>query len=156
VTTPGIRIRTASCAAILAPLVPFAGCGQAAHLSTPAPTRSAEVTTPAPESKALQKYIAALQPSIPSAMKRFDDLYSDFTISAAEPSTMVYEYTFARQVDPAKGRKGLEGMVPTLKTLCDTQVFPEMKLAGIKSPKVRYTYINADGSRLWSKTFKAK
>jgi hypothetical protein len=47
-----------------------------------------------------------------------------------------------------------DGFAPTLQTLCDTQIFPAMARAGITpTQKVNYTYVNADGSEIWSHTF---
>jgi hypothetical protein len=37
----------------------------------------------------------------------------------------------------------------------DSVIIPEMERAGITDPKVVYTYYDADGSELWTKTFEA-
>jgi hypothetical protein len=152
--TPTILTRVASCAAVLALAFLLTGCGMATHETTTAAVQPAATTDPA--SEALRKYIAAVQATIPTTMKTFGDLYSAFTITASGTSTMVYEYTFTRQVDAVAGVKAMKGMTPTLQTACDTQVFPEMKRAGINSPRGKYSYVNADGSKIWSKTFKPK
>ena len=104
--------------------------------------------------KALDNYVAAAQHQIPALVAGYNGMYSDAAINAIHPGTVEYSYRFAKQADPVAAKSFFDSMVPKFQTACDTQLFPDMKRAGITtSQSVKYTYLNADGSEIWSHTF---
>jgi hypothetical protein len=142
----------------------LAGCSSPATESTPAPTSTqSEPTTTASapttaaasdQQEALDAYLAALQAQIPSILETYKETYSDIRILSAPPSTIEYAYVYLQQGDPDAVAASLDAYIPTLQTLCDTRLFPEMEGAGITvDPKVRYTYYNADGTKIWTHVF---
>lgn len=154
--TTTLPARAAALAAACTLALPLAACS--ADTATPAVTTAATATTEGADTsasaKALDAYVGAVQEQIPSLMKGFGDTYTDFTITADAPSTIVYEYTFKNKVNVSAAAKQLDGMKGSYQSTLDDQVFPEMEKAGITDPKARYTYLNPNGSKVWSHTFK--
>lgn len=106
------------------------------------------------QAAALDAYVTALQATVPQLMAQFDGTYSAITITGEQPSTVVYTYTYAQQLDGPATASALDGQVDQLQDVCDSAVFPEMEGQGITvDPQVRYVYLNADGSEIWSHTF---
>lgn len=107
----------------------------------------------ASQSRALREYVDASR----SASERIVDqmapgVYSDFSVDAAGSSTLVYTYTFAEQVD----REGFEAYMADLNgVMRESANLPltEMRQYGIRNPKVRYVYLNPDGSVVGSLDF---
>jgi len=111
-------------------------------------------TAPAAEQAPIDTYAAALQAQIPSLLDTYSATYSDIRIASVKPATIEYAYVYLEQNDPTAVAAYFDGMVPTLQTLCDTQLFPEMANFGVTvDPKVRYTYYNPDGSLIWTHDF---
>lgn len=133
-------------------------------------TASAAVSTPSPSApptkadltsaqkaqrKALDAYVAAGRTKIPQLMKLFDGAYSRIDIKAGYPGTVRYRYVYAKQVDPDAVSAALKKQVSTLKSACDTALFPDMRRSGITTrPRVSYEYYSADGATLLSYTCK--
>ncbi|MCA0294552.1 MAG: DUF4854 domain-containing protein [Actinobacteria bacterium] len=152
--TPTMLARAAALAATCTLALPLAACSSVtATPTTAATTATTKAADDSPSAKALEKYVAAVQAQIPELMKSFGDTYTDFTITADAPSTIVYEYTFTNKVNKSAAAKQLDGMKGTYQSTLDDQVFPEMEKAGITDPHARYTYLNPDGSKVWSHTF---
>jgi hypothetical protein len=151
----------------------LAACAGPSGKSTPAPTTAVQspvATASAPavtekpseaasgvdQSAALDNYVAAAQASIPTIMDSSPGTYTQVQILATQPDTVEFVYTYAKAVDPSAAAAYLDTMIPTLQTASETSMFPEMKTAGITaSPKVRFTYVNSDGTQLWSHVFGA-
>ena len=149
----------------------LAGCAGSGDKSTPAPTtalqspvatKSAPAVTEQPsaaasgvdQGAALDSYVAAAQASIPTIMDSSPGTYTQVQIVATQPDTVEFVYTYAKAVDPAAAATYLDTMIPTLQSASDSSMFPEMRHAGITvSPKVRFTYLNSDGTMLWSHLF---
>lgn len=112
-----------------------------------------EVTPVLKQHEALENYVAAAQSQLPQLLEAFDGMYAEIAIDYEYSETIVYDYLYARQVDPKAARKHFKTSVAQIQSACDSQVFPDMERAGIANPKARYTYFNADGSRIWSRTF---
>lgn len=127
--------------------------GTQAAATTPAAEASAPATEePAGDSaEALEVYVGKVQPLVESMLDG-SETYSDLEVRAVPPSTMEYVYTFAEEADVKAAAKGLEEYVPTLQETADAQIFPEMEREGIASPRVAYTYLNPDGSEIWTVT----
>jgi hypothetical protein len=91
---------------------------------------------------------------MPAVMEVYGDFYSDIRIVTEPPGTIEYAYYNTEPIDPDDAESYFNGMIPTLQTLSDTQLFPEMARAGVTvDPRVRYTYYNPDGSVIWSHDF---
>lgn len=145
------------------------GCSPASDSSdtrTPAPSAPESTVAQAPStaeaepevtgedtSVALDAFVADQQAYIPAILETNPGMYSGATITAIHPGTVEFGYTYAETLDPTAAAAGLETMIPTLQTLCDTQVFGTMQAAGITEPSVVYTYLNTDGSLIWTHTF---
>lgn len=150
----------------------LAGCAGSGDKSTPAPTtalqspvatKSAPAVTVQPseaasgvdQSAALDSYVAAAQASIPTIMDSLPGTYTLVQILAMQPDTVEFVYTYAKAVDAAGAAAQLDTMIPKLQSASDS-MFPGMKTAGITvAPKVRFTYLNSDGTMLWSHLFEA-
>jgi hypothetical protein len=143
----------------------LAGCGSSpsepdedaqASSAAAAPTEDGgEQDAVTAQEEALDAYVKAAQPQIAKAMEAYDGTYADFSFTAIPPSTVEYSYTFAEPVDPNAAVETFDSSVATLQATVDSVIIPEMERAGITDPKVVYTYYDADGSELWTKTFEA-
>ena len=149
------------------------GCSGPSDKSTPAPTMSeqstlatekapavteqpSEAASSADQNAALDNYVASAQASIPSLVDQSNGVYSQIQIVGTSPDTVEFIYTYVDAVDPAAAATYFETMIPTLQSVSDSAMFPEMKTAGITvAPKVRFTYLNNDGTELWSHLFEA-
>jgi hypothetical protein len=115
-----------------------------------------EDTTAADPEAALDEYVALEQQQLEAAGDSLAEIYSEVTVEADYPDTAVFTYTYAQQVDAKQAATELDGMAGELKELCKTAVFPAMESVGVTpNQKVTYTYNNADGSELWSRTFES-
>ena len=106
------------------------------------------------QAAALDRYVAAVQEQMPALMDQFGGMYSEITAEAIAPDTIDYRYVFTEAVDAAAAGPTFDEQKPMLQTLCDETLFPEMESHGItESPKVKYTYLNPDGSEVWTNVF---
>jgi hypothetical protein len=117
--------------------------------ASPTPTADASTT----DAAALTAFVAAVQDQVPALEKSFGKTYRKITITADPPTTMVYTYTFGKKVDRSLAKSAFDKQAKSLQDVCDKQVFPSMKLAGVSAPKARYVFLNPDGSKIWSRTF---
>lgn len=106
------------------------------------------------QDRALDEIVASAQSQIPTIINTSNGTYSTITITAVHPDTVSYTYVYEKQLDPSKAGAYFETQMPAIQKVCDTQVFPAMKAAGVTSGQhAQYTYLNADGSQIWSHTF---
>ena len=149
----------------------LAGCAGSGDKSTPAPTtalqspvatKSAPAVTEQPsaaasgvdQSAALDSYVAAAQASIPSLLASSNWVYTHIQILGTHPDTVEFVYTYKNQVDPTALASYFDTVIPTLQSASESSLFPEMKTAGVTvAPKARFTYLNSDGTMLWSHVF---
>ncbi|SNS46449.1 hypothetical protein SAMN06309944_0370 [Micrococcales bacterium KH10] len=103
-------------------------------------------------SDVLDSYIATVQEQSKDMLDSMGGIYSDIEIRAVHPSTMEYVYTYAQQVPTAESRDGLMQQSDSLQGICDSAVYSEMERFGISDPSVKFTYLNADSSDIWSYT----
>lgn len=97
----------------------------------------------------LQLYIDASMPSVRSAMEQYKDTF-DLTVTG-EGTTLVYMYKYVFDVGDIKAvYSGIKLQEDTLITTAKTIVIPEMKSYGIKDPKIKYVYLNVDGTEIYS------
>lgn len=103
---------------------------------------------------ALEEYVAAAQAAIPQILESTPGVYSSAEINAIDSNILEFAYYYADPLDAAATAEGLDGVIPSLQAICDSAVFPEMIQNGITvDPQIRYTYYNADGSKIWEHTF---
>jgi hypothetical protein len=138
----------------------LSGCGggtSAASSGTPeagASTGHADASgTKAPSKADLDAYVATVQrgmkSSIGSSVKK---VYSSIRTEPVYPSGIKYVYVFKNQVDVSKGAQYLDTQLPLLKAAFRTQVAPEMKRVGFAHPSATWTYVNPDGTLIWTHT----
>lgn len=127
-----------------------ASSGSAVQEQAPEQAPEEEV---AEDSGALDAFVAEQQAAIPAVMDASPGTYSEVRIEGVAPSTIVFTYVYAEAVDAAAAAEYLDGMVETLQAACDSQVFPAMTDAGLTGPQATYTYLNPDGSEIWTHTF---
>lgn len=128
----------------------------ASESSEPTTDETTETEEPATDdnAKALETYAGLEQAQLDQMDESLKDIYSDIKVETAPPGGMVFTYTYKDQTDAAAAVEYFEGQVETLQKLCDDQVFPAMEQTGVKGPKsITYTYLNSDGSEIWSKKF---
>lgn len=118
------------------------------------PTEAPEVDDTAGSDDPLQDYLDLELEQLDTLGESLGDMYSDIQVEAEPPSGMVYTYTFADELDPELADTALAGIAETLETLTQTSVFPMMEQTGVPAPQsATYTYLNPDGTELWSETF---
>lgn len=151
---PEMRTKSPRIASMFGLSLALAGCTSGSPApGASAPTESATVASHG-RSSALDAYVAAERSTIPAIMAANPGMYSDMSISGTYPSTVSFEYRFTDQLEATAAVEYLDSLAPTLQSACDTQVFPSMVSVGVMdSPRAVYTYLNADGSQLWSRTF---
>lgn len=123
--------------------------------ATPATTAAqAEAPSSSAPSKAdLDTYAATAERGMKSALgPSIKKVYSSIRIEPVYPSGIKYVYVFKEQVHASKVAKYLDTQVPLLKAAFRTQVAPEMKRLGYAHPSATWTYLNHDGSPIWSRT----
>ncbi len=131
------------------------GSSQSSGTTSEKPAKEEPAAEEPQDGAALDAFVAEQQASIPAVMDASPGVYSDVAIEGTAPSTIVFSYVYAEAVDVAMAASYLDTMVDTLQAACDAQVFPAMESAGISDPQAVYTYLNPDGSEVWSHTFSA-
>lgn len=125
-----------------------------APAESPAATSEAAADPAGDQQAAMDAYIVALNEVAPSLLESFDGTYTSLAITGIGDNTVEYVYTYAIAADPAATTAGLEENIPMLQAYCDTAVFPEMESQGVtEDPRVIFTYLNPDGTLLWSHEF---
>lgn len=137
-----------------------------AGTTTPATTESSTDATPTvaasdeatdgedgTQRAALEAVIQVAQPQLDSLAESMSDTYSSIELVAEGDDTISYVYTYVDMLDAEATAEQFDAQVETLQSGVDGQVFPAMQQAGIANPKVRYTYLNADGTEIWTHVF---
>ena len=103
---------------------------------------------------AIESYVEAERSQLPAVMDANPGVFSDITVEAVGSDTAVFTYTYADVMDAGATASNLDDLAQTLQDGCDESVFPAMTGAGVEGePHVTYTYLNSDGSEIWTKTF---
>ncbi|MFV0634331.1 hypothetical protein [Demequina sp.] len=128
-----------------------------------APTDDAEPTNTAeadssgdvdPNASALEQYAQLERDALEQFADSLDALYADVTIETTPPASIEYIYTYSMELDPDAAVEGLESQGSALEELVNSVVFPAMEAQGVTGEKqVTYTYLNPDGSEIWSQTY---
>jgi hypothetical protein len=145
--------RSAAAAAALLIGLTLGGCSILSRVEPPQHSPSQSPTSHS-ESDALDRLVQEAQGQIASVKAESAGTYSDITIEAVHPNTISYTYVYAKQLDAGSAAAYFDTQAATIQQSCDTQVFPAMTAVGITSGQhAKYTYLNADGSVIWSRTF---
>jgi len=103
--------------------------------------------------EALEKYADKERTAL-AAHDEFKETYSSIKVAVADPGTVEFTYTYAQQLDAAKVASYLDGKVATFQSTFDDDVAPAMEATGVKTGrKMVYTYLNADGTQIWTHSF---
>lgn len=84
--------------------------------------------------------------------------FSDMSVTADYPSGIVYTYTYSQEMDAAATARNLDEIADgQLLPALEQEVFPMMTQMGVLPPlSATFTYLNSDGSEIWSRTFTAE
>jgi hypothetical protein len=118
-----------------------------------APAAPAADSTVAQQTAALEELVSQAQGTAATVLATTGDIYSDLDVVAVPPATMECDFTFSTPTDPAAADAYFRSVRPTLQGLADSQFIPSMRTAGITSPRVTFTFLNPDGSLVWTGTF---
>lgn len=154
--------KSAMVIATLLALVSVGGCttvtnnsGTSQPTSTPIQRPDKSKSKDRTQEEVLNDYVDAVREQSSNFIDQFEGVYSDFDVRGIAPSTVEYEYVYAMQVNSVASKVELKKQKPTIKSMCKTLLFPEMKREGItKNPKIRFIYLNADRTKIWSYTCK--
>ena len=147
-------------AAAIASAVVLAGCGsrtsgsvsEASGDNPPSSPSASADNTPTPK-VGLDAYVAAVQHGMKSQLSpALKKLYSSIRVEPVRPSGIRYVYVFKQPVDPQAGAQQLKTQAPLLDAAFTTQVGPEMKRLGFANPSATWTYLNPDGTQIWTHT----
>lgn len=98
---------------------------------------------------ALNKYVQAEAALAPRVLQEFDGLYSSLSVEAEGSDTAVYTYTYAEEQDKAAVAAEIKKQEADLRKTVEREVFPAMARSGVEpTQKVRFTYLNPDGSEI--------
>jgi hypothetical protein len=104
--------------------------------------------------EALENYVEAERKTMPEVLAANPGVYSDATIEAAPPSTVIYTYTYVNQIDPVATAANFDAAIPEFQSALDAGVFPVMAQMGVTGTLyTTFIYYNADGSLIWENTF---
>ena len=101
----------------------------------------------------LRRYAAQVQRAVKKLMGTFNGVYSKVRVVPVDPNGIEYVYVFAEPKVAGSGTKEMDAYKPTLQTLFETAIAPEMEHLGFSNPTATWTYKNPDGSVLWTHTF---
>jgi hypothetical protein len=119
------------------------------------PVKHSDASVRREPSKAdLDAYVSAGRRGLKSMLgPSLKKVYSTIQVEPVYPSGIKYVYVFRNQVDVAQAAKQLKTQAPVLKAAFHTQVASEMKRLGFAHPSATWTYMNSDGSLIWTRTF---
>lgn len=104
--------------------------------------------------EALDAYVAAKQTDIPRLLAAQPDVYSAITIKAEAPSTVVFTYHYAIDIDAVATAKTFDDNAYLLQDELDRSVDAITKKYGFtKDLHVRYIYVSLDRSTIWEREF---
>ena len=156
----GRRTSLPALAAICLAAVLLSGCGDGtsgANAQTKAGTHASQAdvshASDTPSKAEVDAYIAAARRAMKSSIgPSIRNLYSSIRIEPVYSSGIKYVYVFKNQVEASQGAHNLKTQVTVLRALFHAQVEPELKRLGFAHPSATWTYLNHDGSLIWSHT----
>lgn len=132
----------------------------APEVVTEEPTETAEPAEPADsgsQADKLDAFIEQARAEIEGQVDSFGGTYSDISLTAENGNTMVYTYTFAEPIDAALAAESFDSSSELLESTAQNMLIPALESIGVTdNPQVTYTYLNPDGSVIWSQTYAAQ
>ncbi len=116
--------------------------------SSPSSPETSPETSAAAGDK-LAAYADAVEQQVEETYGDFNGLYSEIRVEPLRPGGLEYVYVFAKAVDPRVAVPAFRKQRRILRVAFQDQIAPELKRNGFRSSKVRWTYLNPDGSRIW-------
>ncbi|ACZ30049.1 hypothetical protein Xcel_1018 [Xylanimonas cellulosilytica DSM 15894] len=105
------------------------------------------------QAEVLVAMVAGLKDSAQRELDAYSFVYSNVEVRAVAPGTIEWVYTVVGEIDPAVATVELDRLAAALQEDCDSIQIPIMTMAGITDePAVRHTYLNPDGTEIWSHT----
>lgn len=104
-------------------------------------------------SEALDLYVEIERLQYDTLMALYSDTFSDFSVEPTYPSTITYSYTYLNPIPGTPSSEKTADLAAELQSLLDESVFPIMINFGVVDPVAVYTYINPDGSIVWTQAF---
>ena len=102
----------------------------------------------------IDAYLEVAAATIPDRLEKDDPMYSDIVVEAPDEHSIEFIHTFSTRVNPERVEKFMDVQAVLTERDIQEQVFPEMRSYSVPSPlAVTYTYLNDDGSELWTRTF---
>ena len=100
---------------------------------------------------ALEAFVASQETQLARTRIQLQGTYSEVTIKAERPDTVHYSYTLAAAIEPVTAENALAEVRENLTRAAQDALFPAMQAAGVTpTQQVRYTYLNPDGSEVYS------
>lgn len=122
---------------------------------TPKPD-TAESETPASEAPTegspIDQVVESGQEQLDATKKSMEAMYSDIEILADGDSTLVYRYTYAKAAGAQASKEALEKQSEAFGSTAKALI-PSLEAAGVKSPKVRYSFLDPQGKLIWENTY---
>jgi hypothetical protein len=155
------RVSLSAAAALCAATVFLSGCGNGSSeaadgtpLTGGAPsTKTHDNDSSRPSTAKLDAYVGAAERGMKGAVgPSVRRIYSSMRILPVYSSGIKYVYTYKNHVDATRGAAALDKQVPLLKATYRTQVAAELKRLGFAHPSVTWTFLNSDGSLIWTHT----
>lgn len=154
------RIRLLTATALCSVSLLLGGCGDeptdteaATGQSEPSTSSSSRPSAKSSPTRDLAEYVDQVERVSKSmfggSMKK---IYSSFRVEPDPPAGLEYIYVFKRPVDIPRARQALASQLPVLRASFRTQVAPEMTKQGFEDPTATWTYLNPDGSEVYSHT----
>lgn len=100
----------------------------------------------------LQEIVDLQNEAIAPQLESLKEIFSEVKILAKEPNGIIYSYQYAIDVPKDATADGIEAGEDQLSATADS-VFPSLEAAGIANPSITFTYLNSDGSEIWSKEY---
>ncbi|MFV0429969.1 MAG: DUF4854 domain-containing protein [Arachnia sp.] len=110
-------------------------------------------TTDSSVAEALEEMLQAERDQIPQVLEESEGVLIAAEYVVEGDDTISYTFTYAQAPDPDQAKAYFDAEADSLQETCDSKVFPPMEQRGVTDPKVRYTYLNPDGTEIWSHTF---
>ena len=104
-------------------------------------------------SGALNTVVAQGQQALDSMLTpSLKKVYSDIRLKADPPSGVIYTYVFRNTV-PSGAADGIDTQSSTFQNIFTTTLVPALKGVGLEHPTATFTFVNPDGSVIWTHKF---
>lgn len=116
------------------------------------PASEAPATEAPTEGSPIDQVVESGQEQLDATKKSMEAMYSDIEILADGDSTLVYRYTYAKAAAAQASKEALEKQSEAFGSTAKALI-PSLEAAGVKSPKVRYSFLDPQGKLIWENTY---